>query len=192
MRGPETIAWLIAILASLTDGGCSISLPRGLGNVESITGYVAKNDTKRVFLGSTPGIDLRLSGDWSGVNVGWSEFAEYQVAVTSKRSSTAVRGGHYASPLGWTWQTADGTQRWIGWVIVTRPLGGGTTFVHHFYVGIGLGFSPLMEGIQLGAGRFTVLRAEPSESGTYVLNYNSHDPASGFLMRTSGEENVHE
>jgi hypothetical protein len=76
----------------------------------------------------------------------------------------------------------------LGWVIVQHSTAEEqVTFLQQFYIGAGLELTQSAQGIRIGAGRFTVLRVDPSESGTYLLKYTSRDPAAGGLVRISDE-----
>lgn len=181
-------ARVAALLMSITTAGCSLALPKSLTAVESVVGYAARNEEQGVFYKLTPGVDLRLGGGWEGLNVGVSEMGFYGPVTAADGNREHARFSHFAYPLGWTWKGTEGTQRWLGWVLLGRKEANDrVSFIHYGYFGGALELSQV-QGAEIGLGRVTVLYAEPSESGVYVLQYSSFHPVAGRLIRRAEEE----
>lgn len=155
---------------------------------ESIVGYAARNEARRLFRRVTPGLDVRIGTEWDGLSLGWSQITIIAPSEPGAGSDGAESFSRFAPPLGWTTRERDGVQRWYGWVwIERRAMEDPVLFVHQGQIGAGVRTSRLARGFQIGAGRTTLLRADPEVPGAYRLAYCTRRPTEGRLTKLREE-----
>lgn len=177
-------AALILSLPSLSVGGCGFLAAVGVDTVSVVLGYEARKGGGALYRRWIPGVDLRMGGVWSGLNLGFSDITVMQVVADNE--SETRRDREFLPPLGWLWRGEDGVERSIGFFVRRDSAPHGlATFVYQGYAGLGVNTSEMGRGIKLGLGRTTLLWSEENQSAVFALRFSSKQPESGNFSLVS-------
>lgn len=164
--------------------GCSASIPTGGKGVRGLVlGYAAKNSSCHTSRRITPGIDLRMSGPWAGLSLGWSDVT---VTTPPDRSCEEEQTNpddncpdrwHYTPPLGIRKCTEDGTDlRWGSFFTRVSDNPADVVFVRFSEIGSQIRWSPISRGVSVGAGRGTTLVVDPKTDGMFLVHCGRFKP----------------
>ena len=183
-RGIRCIAALAA-LAALLSTGCAVALPGGAPVV--MLGYATVSDDGHLAQRVVPGLDLDLSGAWTGLRLGWSDLRVVRPAASDAPRVTpgdgpqdgarvvAHDGVQFAPPLGICWRSADGLTHKLGWITTPafpEPDDAAPLFVAQTLAGLSLDAGPVTSGLHLGLARLTVLSVPQTADGLWLLRHD--------------------